>query len=287
MTKRETLLEKQDQKLFNFMGLGDSYRRPASKWTKSDAKKNLVLSDPHEPYGNEGVYRVVETQHKDADTLIIPGDLSDYYSRSRFRKTRHVKFSDELRATFLRLEWLATHWKRVFIMMGNHDNRPEKQIAQLFDGNVELQIMTEQNLLTRLASYFDNVEVVGTQLDSTDVYLTHIWQYGDIIFTHAEKSMAQKSALMGKISEQLHRWTPRLNLKPFKVIAQGHNHTAMKQVMGGETWFLLPTASNPESIGFEYIYSPRMIGDPPCVGYSIMYQDRGETDTNNSNFYLI
>ena len=80
-------------------------------------------------------------------------------------------------------------------MIGNHDNRPEKTIGALFEGNVDLLIMTEQNLLRRIASYFPNVQVVGTQLDSRDFILTHIYQFGDIIFTHGELSRVQKTAV--------------------------------------------------------------------------------------------
>jgi hypothetical protein len=53
--------------------------------------------------------------------------------------------------------------------------------------------------------------------------------------------------------------------------------------MDGEWWFMLPTASDPYSLGFEYAFSSRMIGDPPAVGYTVFYQDNGETDFNASD----
>ena len=264
------------------------YSRPMSDWNQdADPSKILVLSDLHEPYGNTQVFAEVEHRHKDAQTLIIPGDLGDYYSKSRFRKTKHVSFKDEVRAVFYRLEWMATHWKTVKVQLGNHDNRPEKQIAALFDGNTDILIMTEQNLLKHLASYFDNIEVVGQQLDGTGISLTHIYQHGDIIFTHGEISRARREATLEKVSQYLHYRRDMLNLKPYRVVAQGHNHADMKMNMGSETWLMLPTASNPYSVGFEYIWKADMRGHPPAVGYTALIQDKGETDTNSIHNHVL
>lgn len=276
-----------EKRLYEFMGIRFPYQRPRSEWQRTNPEKILSLSDPHTPFDNEKVYSICEQKHRDAHLVVVPGDLADYYSKSRFVKTRVVKFSEELRAVFFRIEWLATHWKSVKIMLGNHDNRPEKSLANVLSKDTDLLLLMQANLLTRLAAPFDNVEIVGTQLDGTDITLTHIWQLGDIIFTHAERSMTQKSALLGNISQHLFRWSKALKLKPYKVICQGHNHFSLKMTMGQETWFLLPTAANPKSIAFEYIYSSRMVGDPAGVGFTIFFQNKGETDTNASNNYLI
>jgi hypothetical protein len=122
---------------------------------------------------------------------------------------------------------------------------------------------------------------------NSEIVLSHIWQYGDIIFTHAEKSQTQKSALLGGLSLQIFRWSQHWGLKPYSVIAQGHNHFALKTDMGKETWFLLPAGADPRQLGFAYIHSTRLIGDPPVVGYTIFHQENGVTDTNRSNYYKV
>jgi hypothetical protein len=172
-------------------------------------------------------------------------------------------------------------------MIGNHDNRPEKTISNLFEGNVDLLIMTEQNLLKYIASYFDNVEIVGTQLDNRDFILTHIYQFGDIVFTHGELSRVQKTATLEYISKYLYRWSEMLELKPYTFIAQAHNHTDLKTTMGRERWYSLPTACDPYSMGMEYIFGSRMVGNPPSVGYTLFYQFHGVTDYNLSNNVLV
>ena len=284
LTKRHVLRLVEDQKkLFKFMKLPHPYRRPKTQWKReTDKEKILSLADLHAPYFNKIVLRHVLRGELNAETLIIPGDIGDYYSKSRFRKTRYQKFSDELRSVFKLIELLANNFKTVKIMIGNHDNRPEKYIAgKLDDGGVDLLIMTESNMLDRLCAYFDNVEIVGTQLDKTDFNLTHIYQHGDIIFTHGELSLKQNSGILDRVENYLDEWGEHLQLKPFNVIAQAHNHRASKED-GRRTRMLLPTASNPYSIGFEYIYGSKMIGKPPTVGYSLFYQSHGITDINAS-----
>ena len=269
------------KKLFEFMGLDYPYRRPRAEYPETDPDKILVISDPHEPYGNSTVLRHTRENERDASMVIVPGDIGDYYSKSRFRKTRHQTFREELRSVFLRLEWLSLHWKLVLIMIGNHDNRPEKKISSIFGDDTELLIMTEQNLLGLLASYFPNIKIVGTQLDGTDINLTHIYQHGDAIFTHGELSMTQGTATLDRVEKHLDLWAQLLNLKPVRVIFQAHNHQDLIQYRGRRKRVLLPTASDPFGIGFEYIYGSRMIGTPPAIGYTTFRQHNGVTDLNS------
>jgi len=277
------------------MGMEYPYKRPKSSWGKAVPDKILSIADPHNPYVSIKTLKAAERDEKDAALLIIPGDVGDYYSKSRFRKTRHWDFAQEVRAVFLFLEWAANNWRSVKIMLGNHDDRPEKQIMDIMGNDTDLLILTEQNLLLNLSTFFDNVEMVGTQIagDPLDdgrrhkVNLTHIYQHGDIVFTHGEKSMAQASSLMMGISQYLHRWKGLFGLKPYRIIAQAHNHADFRQTMGGEKWIQLPAACDPVSVGMEYIFSKRMVGTPPCTGYSIFYQSNGETDYNRSGNILL
>jgi predicted phosphodiesterase len=272
----------EQRQLFEFMGLQYPYNRPPSRWSEyPTAGKILTLADPHRPYHNQIVFDHVEAYEKDAETVVIAGDLGDYYSKSRFRKTRHQKFCDELYSVFKGLEFLATHWRTVKVMIGNHDDRPEKYLYKKLDDSTDILIMTEQNMLRELAANFDNIEIVGIQLDKTDINLSHIYQMGDLIFTHGEVSLAQNSALLDRVQKYLSEWGHVLQLKPFNVIAQAHNHRGTKEE-GEPTRFLLPTCCNPYSTGMEYIYAARMIGKPPVIGYSVFYQENGLTDTNRS-----
>lgn len=285
--KSDVEIEREAQ-LFEFMDVPYPYVPPIHKWTtKCDPDKFLVLADPHEPYGEKRVYDAVLKHHKDAETVIIAGDLGDYYSKSRFRKRRAQSFDEELQSVFYRLAWLSQNWERVRIEPGNHDNRPEKHIQDLLGVDPTLLIMTETNLLGWLASFFDNVKIVGTTLGSSKISLSHIWQCGDIVFTHAEISRQLAESAMRRLSEQLHRWSKMLGLEPYTVIAQGHLHQVMKKKDGSEWWMCLPMSSDPYSAGSEYVYEPRFAYSPPAVGYTVFFQHNGLTDINKSNSVIL
>jgi len=282
-------IEEEVAKFNAFLGIEYPYEPPLPDWeTVPNQEKILVLSDPHEPYAHQGIFNYVADRERDAATVIVPGDVGDYFSKSKFRKTHHVSFKDELRSVFHRLAWLSSRWHTVLVMLGNHDNRPEKKLADLLSDNVELQLLTESNLLKRMASYFDNVHVVGQQLDGTPLQLTHLYQHHDIIFTHGELSRVQKTATLEYISRYLKAWAPMLGLKPYRVIAQGHNHQDLKCSYGDERWLMLPTCSDIFSTGFEYIWSnPRMIGRPPSQGWTVIYQKNGVTNWNKSHNFVL
>lgn len=281
--------EDESARFLDFLKISYPYVQPPKEWlAETNPDKALAFFDPHEPYAIEEIFRD-SLKHKDAETVIIGGDLGDFYSKSRFPKKHSVDFFDEVREIFFRMEWLSTHFKKVKIMKGNHDDRPEKKIASIFqDGEIDLHILTENNLLGKLAAYFDNVEIVGTKIQNHNynITLSHIWQYNDIIFTHAEISRKQDSAIMEYVSQYLYLWKDKLQLKPYRIIAQGHNHRMMKEWKGGEGWLLCPCVMQDVSIGGEYIYSPRMQGSPPLRGYLVIYQKDGLTDWNKTNIEI-
>jgi len=257
------------------------YVPPPSKFSPIiDPREILVLSDPHEPYAAEYVYQDALANHHTAAMVVVPGDLGDYYSKSRFKKPKPGNFRDEVRAVFYRMEWLSQHWHTVKIMLGNHDNRPEKKIQNLLDADPELLILTEQNLLLHLACYFPNIEIVQHRIENTSLGLTYLWQFGDMVFTHGEISRAQPTATLEYISNWLHRWGELAGIKDYRLICQGHNHQSLKRDVDGETWMMLPAISDPFSLGSEYVWSGRLYRWPPVVGYSVLYHDEGRVSTN-------
>ena len=294
MTKKEQRLKEKDELILNFIGLEYPYNRPKSQWEKNrDTSKILAYPDPHTPYVSKDVKKEM-LKHKDAETLVCTGDLADYYSKSRFPKSRHQAFKDEVRALFFELEWLSTNWENVRVMMGNHDDRPEKLMNNLLNGHAELHLMLEPNLLMWLASFFDNVEIVGCQVNLLGInemvkkVVSHVYQHGDIIFTHAERSNAKRETLMENISKWVRSWSKLLGLKHYEFIVQSHNHNDFRgSGWGGEKWFLVPAAAEQLSVGMEYALKPQMMGSAPCRGFAIFHQEDGKTDYNRSGNILV
>jgi len=264
------------------------YVPPEPKFAeKIDPRKILVLADPHEPFSLQRVYDNALANHHDAAMVVIPGDLGDYYSKSRFKKTHYVSFRDEVEAIFHRMEWLSAHWPQVKIMLGNHDNRPEKAIQSLLQVDVELLILTEARLLHHMAAYFPNIEVVQHQIVNTGCGLTFLWPYGDILFAHVQISRTQASATTEYIDHWLYDWDGVFKLPKYRLLLQAHNHQSDKRDIDGRTLMLAPTASDIYSVAMEYARGPKPMKLPPATGYTVLYHDEGRVSTNECHNIIL
>ncbi len=280
--------ENKDKKFLEFIGLSYPYTQKKKNFAKKiDETKIINISDPHEPYSSHVVWDEILNKHHDAYHIHVNGDIADFYSKSRFRKTDHENFNDELRAIFDRLEWLSIHWKRITLIRGNHDNRAEKRMQSLVDS--DMLFLTEQDLLSYLCAFFDNIEIVGERVHSQDdktCVVDFIWQCGDIIFTHIERSSKQSSALLDEISSQLHKWSRVFKLKPYRIIMQGHNHRCSFDTNGSEYLYICPMAASLTTAGLKYALSPALNGAPPVTGYVEIYQKNGITDINRTKIRI-
>lgn len=131
--KDKSLIEKKMRSSHN--GLHNPYKFPESYEIKRDpfilpkANKNiLVISDLHIPYHNiDAITLAFDYGKKEkVDTIIINGDLLDFYQLSRFHKDpRKRRVSEELEAARQFLQVLRFHFKgaNIYYLLGNHDVR--------------------------------------------------------------------------------------------------------------------------------------------------------------------
>ncbi len=280
--------EKADNAFLTFIGKDYPYIQPKKNYSKKIINEKIInVSDPHEPYSFQPVWDDIYKNHHDAAHIHVNGDIADFYSKSRFKKTVHEEFSNELKVIFERLEWLSTNWKKITLIRGNHDNRVEKLMASLV--NSDMLFLTKTDLLSYLCAFFDNIELVGERITSTDgtvADIDFIWQCGDIIFTHIERSQKQSSGLLETISNQMHRWSKMFNLKPYRVIMQGHNHRCTFDTNGAEYLYICPMAACLTTNGLKYALSPSLNGVPPITGYIEIYQKDGITDVNKTRIKI-
>lgn len=109
--------------------LPESYEIKREPFIIPKANKNiLVISDLHIPYHNIEAITLALNYGKSAqvDTIIINGDLLDFYQLSRFHKDpRKRKASEELEAARQFLQILRFHFKaaNIYFLLGNHDVR--------------------------------------------------------------------------------------------------------------------------------------------------------------------
>ena len=109
--------------------LPESYEIKREPFILPKANKNiLVISDLHIPYHNIESITLALNYGKNAnvDTIIINGDLLDFYQLSRFHKDpRKRRVSEELNAARQFLQILRHHFKaaNIYFLLGNHDVR--------------------------------------------------------------------------------------------------------------------------------------------------------------------
>jgi len=96
-------------------------------------KKLLVLSDLHIPYQDNKAIEVALDYGKQQkiDAIVINGDLIDFYDLSRFDKLeRKYSVSEELEMVKEFLQVIKDEFNvPIYFLMGNHDNRLEKYLA--------------------------------------------------------------------------------------------------------------------------------------------------------------
>jgi predicted phosphodiesterase len=109
--------------------LPESYEIKREPFIIPKANKNiLVISDLHIPYHNIEAITLALNYGKNAqvDTIIINGDLLDFYQLSRFHKDpRKRRVNQELEAARQFLQILRFHFKtaNIYFLLGNHDVR--------------------------------------------------------------------------------------------------------------------------------------------------------------------
>jgi len=102
----------------------------------------VVINDVHLPYTNYDLaQRVLDVAvFYGLTELVIAGDLVDLDSQSSFkRKLRPVSLEQELEAARELLAYYAQHFKRIWIMPGNHEDRLLKKL----DGELTFNLFTD------------------------------------------------------------------------------------------------------------------------------------------------
>lgn len=112
-----------------------------SKLNLYGSKRVLILNDLHIPYHDEKSINLAlnYAASKKVDTIILNGDVVDFYSISSFsRKPDKIFLQDEIKVTDKFLSTLRKGFKnqKIYFKIGNHENRLEKfinNVPELFN----------------------------------------------------------------------------------------------------------------------------------------------------------
>jgi predicted phosphodiesterase len=120
-----------------------------------------VFSDLHIPYHNPQAVEVAIGHMKKAkcDTLLINGDLGDFYACSRHEKDPRRRLSEELDAIRQFLFWLRSQFpkQRILYKIGNHETNLERYLMREAPVLLGVPDFTIRDVL-KLDSF--NIEVV-------------------------------------------------------------------------------------------------------------------------------
>ena len=282
-----------------------SGKPPASKATskksKTDKTKKIVLiNDLHVPYhSEEAIAEVIATEAADTDLLLIGGDLLDLFSVSRYEKfNTYYPLSYELTQGKAVINTLASHFKEIKIIPGNHDERWKKHLMQkrgLTAFEVEAMNMMANmtnhpdplfditNPLYCLVRDLPNVELM-LPISKDYAKFGFFLQEGDLIVSHAEKFSRTPNAAAGAAAFWFQSYAlPAKICKPFKVFAQCHTHQAGLTYGNFGVWNMECGCLSKTP---DYAACPKLMGAqrPSVLGYSVFYQKDGVTDMKRSRF---
>ena len=148
---------------------------PLKPFKVSNAKNILIISDTHFPYHDKKAIATAIDYRDDIDTIILLGDLMDFYQLSSFAKNPSLPgIRDELNICKQFLEYLREKFPKAQIIYyeGNHEIRLNRYIFQHAPALFGIETIT---LATLLEFHKTNVQFVdnGTGLKIGSLHLLH------------------------------------------------------------------------------------------------------------------
>lgn len=261
---------------------------PPQQWQAKKEQRFVIAGDFHAPFTDyEAVGEMIAKESALTDTLIISGDLMDFYSISRFLKYERIPIEQEIAGADALLTQLASAFKDVLIVEGNHDTqRFEKQLRSFLSPEMMhcIELLTGGNLsiVQMLAKRHPNVRFAPQQ--AGHYTLGWLTQVGDLLVSHAEKFSSVPGSALRKIEEGMADFEQVYNLQPWRVLIQAHTH-AYSMIPWHADKLLVEGGCCCLTHGYQL--TARMGGRPQRIGYTTLTQHDGKTDLNSVKFHWL
>lgn len=145
----------------------------------------LSISDIHFPFHDPEALEVAleKGYSKNIDSILINGDLIDFYRISRYTKTMKGRsIEGELQGTYKFLQALRSIWPKIPIIwkMGNHEERWELHMANVSPALWETKLSQVDEIIQCPQLFFPKGEAPKYDLDITFIKLRpmrigHLW----------------------------------------------------------------------------------------------------------------
>ena len=264
----------------------DEYRKRSQGIVASGKKlrKILCLSDFHIPFDLEDLVHDAVKKHKDADVLVINGDLLDLYAISTWPKEKAIVLRKEYDIAMEYMKIFSKTFPRVILTQGNHEFR----LNRYFHSNVSpsISFLVNKEILGRIANgevYDTDGNIVKT-LNFENVRYdggpeAWFFQIGRTMFLHPKSF----SSVSGKTSVQA--WNYFKDREDIDSVVVAHTHHLSKVIAPGDR---LCIEQGCLCAPMDYSKQGKLSYTPQSQGYAVIYQDEeGNTDFNKSNFVSI
>ena len=246
------------------------------------ALKILSLSDIHFPFQNQELIDEIIDEHKDADILVLNGDLLDGYAASSFAKEKNIPMHLEYTMALDFVRKVATMFSQVYIVRGNHEQRLEKYFANKIDPT--MQMFACKDTLYYLAKGFildEDGNHIGT-IEMPNVFYNPqgnpwILQLNKTVFLHPSSFTSAPLSTVIKACDYLQNF---LEWDSYDCVVMGHTHKLGKAVYKGK----LVMEQGCLVKLMDYQRSAKFTREATTLGYAVIYQDEeGNTLFNETD----
>jgi predicted phosphodiesterase len=242
----------------------------------------VVIPDIHAPFHEpDQLAYICEVEGPKCSKAIALGDVSDAYAFSTFTKYEKVSFSEEWAAVTQVIDALSRSFHKVEIIIGNHDSRLEKRLAERLTPDMidAVKYMTGGILcpLTALVKQYPNVTIARHETPSGHV-VNWFTTDGDVWLGHPEKFSKVPSASLRALDDYLSDNELALGLEKYRLIVMGHTHQLEIIPWRGNQLLVSAGCLCQQA---EYMRTPRIGGRPQKRGFVWYEKENGKVDLNS------
>lgn len=250
--------------------------------TAAKDRKIISFSDLHIPFFLWEDMEKALNQHKDANVVVLNGDILDAYIFSTFSKSKNIAAIKEYRMAFDLVHYLSDHFETVVLVSGNHDYRTSKALktagfnqdsASVYGGDLLFRISNGEKL-SEEATLEEKLDFDNVIYQRADAWYVRI---GKTIFCHPSGfGNKYPGATVVKL---LDHFSERMHHNDFDSIVVGHTHKVYKGIVSGK--MLIEQGAMAHKLPYQFQADLRFKN--AMNGYAIVYQDaNGNTNFNDS-----
>jgi predicted phosphodiesterase len=246
---------------------------------KTKLRKILSISDFHIPFDRDDLIKAAVEKHKDADILVLNGDILDLHAVSTWPKERSIVLKKEYDIAMEYLKLFSKMFPHVIIVRGNHEYR----LNRYFHSNVSpsISFLVNKEILGRLASgeVYDESGNIIVKHDFSNVHYDsgpEAWftTIGKTMFVHPQAF----SSTEGKTA--VNAQTYFMERENVDTIILSHTHQQAWIPTRGK----LCIETGCLCVPLDYEKQGKMNYKAQTLGYAVVYQDEeGNCDYNKTH----